>query len=63
MPLQFKFDCKWEIDKPAGKPHSSDHYNIIWYKKYSSIHRNISGIVLFIGIFTVLYVYIEFVIF
>ena len=32
MPLQFKFDCRWEIDKPAGKPHSSDHYNIIWYK-------------------------------
>ena len=46
MPLQFKFDCRWEIDKPAGKPHSSDHYNIIWYKKYSGIHRNISGIVL-----------------
>ena len=32
MPLQFKFDCRWEIDKPAGKPHSSDHYNVIWYK-------------------------------
>ena len=32
MPLQIKFDCKWEIDKPAGKPHSSDHYKIIWYK-------------------------------
>ena len=32
-------------------------------EKYLSFHSNISGIVLFIGIFTVLYIYIEFVIF